>query len=413
VSWYEALAYCRFVDKSLPTLYHWYAATAQDQLSDILLVSNFGRDGPAPVGSHAGLGDFGTYDMAGNMKEWCWNATQARRYLLGGSWGEPTYTFKMDADSRPPFSREPSHGFRCARFSAAPGEALLAPATASLSLNSSEPVADEVFEAYRRMYGYDPTELESTVDATDESSPHWRKETVSFQAAYGGERVIAHLFLPRNAAPPYQPVVWFPGNDAFFLPAGEGLASPYLFDFIPRSGRALVYPVYKGMYERHIPFSFAPNEWRDMMIMWSRDLSRTVDYLEERPDIDTAKLGYYGFSSGAFYGPVFTAVDERFRASVLLAGGLFTEVPPEMDVVNFAPRSRVPTLMINGKDDFICPLQLGQKPFFDLLGAPEELKRHARLEGGHIPPDRLALIEEVLGWLDRHLGPVRTQGSAD
>ena len=42
VSWYEALAYCRFVDKSLPTLYHWYAATAQDQLSDIVLASNFG-----------------------------------------------------------------------------------------------------------------------------------------------------------------------------------------------------------------------------------------------------------------------------------------------------------------------------------------------------------------------------------
>jgi len=39
--------------------------------------------------------------------------------------------------------------------------------------------------------------------------------------------------------------------------------------------------------------------------------------------------------------------------------------------------------------------------------------RHLKLEGGHIPPDRLALIEEVLGWLDRHLGPVRTQGSAD
>ena len=47
-----------------------------------------------------------------------------------------------------------------------------------------------------------------------------RKETVSFAAAYGGERVLAYLFLPRGAEPPYQTVVWYPGDDAFFLPAG-------------------------------------------------------------------------------------------------------------------------------------------------------------------------------------------------
>ena len=40
------------------------------------------------------------------------------------------------------------------------------------------------------------------------------------------------------------------GNDVFFVPPDGSLASRYLFDFIPRSGRALVYPVYKGTYER-------------------------------------------------------------------------------------------------------------------------------------------------------------------
>ncbi|MCG6927129.1 MAG: protein kinase [Acidobacteria bacterium] len=406
VSWYEAAAYCRSVGKRLPTLYHWSAAAIQNQLSDIVQVSNFGGEGPVPVGSRPGLGDFGTYDMAGNVKEWCWNANGRARYILGGSWGEPTYTFRPDADAQPPLSRGLRHGLRCARYEEPVDEAWFQAVTPTYHEVSPEPVSDEIFEAFRGIYAYDPSPLEATVDAVDDTSPHWRQETVSFGAAYGGERVIVHLFLPRNARPPYQPIVWFPGNDAFMVPSGGSLASPYLFDFIARSGRALVYPVYKGAYERKSPFSFAPNEWRDMIVLWSKDLRRTVDYLEERPDMDADRLGYYGFSAGAVYGPLFTAVEDRFAAAVYLSGGLFGERPPEADVVNFAPRSTVPTLMINGRDDFVISYEFQQRPLFELLGTPEDQKRHARLEGGHIPPDRLAIIEEVVGWFDRYLGPV-------
>jgi hypothetical protein len=42
-----------------------------------------------------------------------------------------------------------------------------------------------------------------------------------------------------------------------------------------------------------------------------------------------------------------------------------------------------------------------------MLGAPDERKRLARLEGGHIPTNRLEIIREVLDWLDRWLGPVQ------
>ena len=55
---------------------------------------------------------------------------------------------------------------------------------------------------------------------------------------------------------------------------------------------------------------------------WWKDLGPTIDYLETRQDIDSAKLGYYGFSSGATYRPVFTAIEPRIKANVLLAGGL-------------------------------------------------------------------------------------------
>jgi pimeloyl-ACP methyl ester carboxylesterase len=308
-----------------------------------------------------------------------------------------------------PFDRAATYGFRCARYDPT-DETVAATGIPSRQFREEEPVPDDLFEAYIRMYAYDRTDLETEVEAVDDSSPHWRKETVSFRAAYGDERVTAFLFLPRKAPPPYQTVIWFPGADAFFLRSSESLASAFLFDFIPRSGRALVYPVYKGMYERSVPLRGSTHEWRDTIIHWSKDLGRTIDYLETRSDIDAGKLAYYGFSLGAAYGPVFTAIDHRFRVSVLFgAGGVGTGfVPPEILFLNFAPRSRVPTLMVSGRDDFIFPVESVQRPFLRLLGAPEADKRHALLDGGHIPSDRREIIREVLNWLDRYLGPVET-----
>ena len=106
VSWYEAAAYAAFAGKSLPTIYHWYRAADLGRFADILTVSNFSGKGPAPVGSYDGLGPFGTYDMAGNVKEWCWTETNRGRFLLGGAWNEPRYMF-ADYDARGPFERAP------------------------------------------------------------------------------------------------------------------------------------------------------------------------------------------------------------------------------------------------------------------------------------------------------------------
>ena len=47
-----------------------------------------------------------------------------------------------------------------------------------------------------------------------------------------------------------------------------------------------------------------------------------------------------------------------------------------------------------------------QNVMFHYLGTPEKDKRHAVLEGGHIPPyDQM--VKEILDWLDRYQGPVK------
>jgi dienelactone hydrolase len=403
VSWYEAAAYAAFAGKSLPTAFHWYNAAGLGNYSDILVASNYGGKGSAPVGQYQGLGPFGTSDMAGNVKEWCSTASGARRFIPGGGWNEPSYMF-TDLDAQAPLDRQPTYGFRCVKYIKAPQAALNAIDQRARDFTQEKPVGDQVFEVIRRMYAYDRRPLKEAVEAVEDDS-QWRKETVSFDAGYGSERMRAYLYLPKNAAPPFQTVIHFPSGGARLAQSSRQLPLRFL-DFMIRSGRAVLYPIYLGTFERHTAVESGPNAERDLTIAWSKELGRSIDYLETRRDIDSGRIAYYGFSVGAVVGPILTALEPRFKASILLGGGVVDVTqPPEIEPINFAPRVHVPTLMVSGRQDFARPVETLQRPLFNLLGPPPDQKRLALFEGGHIP--RLQdIIREMLDWLDRYLGPV-------
>jgi dienelactone hydrolase len=411
VSWYEAAAYAEFAGKSLPTAYHWYRASGVGGYSEITTLSNYGSTGPAPVGKRRGLGPFGTYDMAGNVKEWTSSPIADRFYILGGAWNEQPYFFK-DQDARRPFDRAANFGFRCAKYLQPLSSELMGPVPfISRDRRNDKPADDQSFAIYKRQHSYDKTDVKATIDETNDS-PYWRNEKVSFPAAYGNERVIAHLYLPKNAAAPYQVVMFFPGADALLAQSVSDVQSGVV-EFIVRSGRALVLPEYKGMMARgpseYYHLSGQPGRWMEMNLQWSKDLGRSIDYLETRKDMDTSKLAFYGVSLGAAVGPTLIAVEPRFKTALLFSGGSFEKVPPEVDSWNFAPRVKIPILMLNGRDDFRFPLETSQKPFFKALGTPDKDKRLVLYEGGHDTFTRLEAIKEALDWLDRYLGPVKVQ----
>ena len=412
VSWYEAAAYAEFASKSLPTVYHWYRAAGigapTEIFSEILRVSNFGGKGPWAVGTGQGMSPFGSYDMAGNVKEWCSNATTGgRRYLLGGSWTETNYMFR-ESDAQDPFGRAAGYGFRCVRYEA-PISGVLTESIPVLSRDYSKekPVSDDEFRVYHSLYSYDHGPLDARVEA-EEDFPYWRRQRVSVLAAYGNERVPIFLFLPKNAKPPYQTVVYFPSSYAQITRSSAEM-DIHNFDYVIRSGRAVVHPIYRDTYDRHIdsPAS-GPNFRRDLVIQWSKDLGRSLDYLETRPDIDRQKLAYYGASLGAIDGVVLVAMEPRFQTAIFLSGGFrFPRVPPEVEPINFAPRVRTPVLLIAGRYDFAHPYETAQLPMFRLLGTPEKDKKHFVFEGGHIAPRIRPIIKEILDWLDRYLGPIQ------
>ena len=410
VSWYEAAAYAKFAGKRLPSLHHWRRAASVGSIySDILEHSNFSAKGPAAVGTYQGLGEFGTYDMAGNVREWVSNAVDDKRYVLGGAWNEPNYRFR-EPDARAPFDRAEGNGFRC--ISLAPGTTVDAALDQPISkvvrdYSREKPVPDDVFRIYQGLYAYDRSDLKAVVESTDDSSEFWKQERISYAAAYGNERIVAHLFLPKNAKPPYQTVVYFPHSGGEFLRSFQQSEMNYL-GFIVKGGRALLFPMYKGTYERRLERPpDGPNARRDLTIQRMKDLQRSVDYVETRSDLDRQRLAFFGVSLGGRLGAIALALEPRFATAVLWSGG-FRSTPtlPEIDEINFAPRVRTPVLMLNGRDDFTFPIETAQVPMFKLLGTPEADKRHTLYDGGHVFPFA-RIMKDSLEWLDRYLGPVK------
>jgi eukaryotic-like serine/threonine-protein kinase len=408
ISWFEAAAYAKFTGKSLPTLYHWFRASGTDEIySDILQLSNFDGKGPVKAGERAGLGPWGTLDMAGNVKEWCANEVLGRaplRYILGGGWNEPSYRF-AEEDGQNPWERSDTFGVRLVKNLGATGPAEAPVGRLKPSPASVIPVSDESFAIYRRFYDYDRTPLDSKVESIEDSSPYWRKEKVSFAAAYGNERVPAFLFLPKGATPPYQTVVFFPSGYARAV-TSSGALDLGTFEFLIRSGRAVLYPVYQGTYERRAGVQTGPSGARDMQVQWGKDFRRSVDYLETRTDIDQQRLAYYSLSMGAFFGPIPVALEPRIKVAVFLSGGLRYLAQPEIQPANFAPQVKVPVLLVNGKDDFGVTAA-EQLRYYEILGTPPALKKHIILPGGHVPQDMRGVFREVLDWYDLHLGPVK------
>jgi dienelactone hydrolase len=422
VSWFEADAYARFIGKSLPTVHHWEHAASFRESIVIVPYSNFTTGETAPVGSHMGIGHTGLYDMAGNVKEWCWNATddvESHRYILGGGWGEQTYLFTM-RDSRSPWNRSAINGFRCVQYPEQDGvvpDELFGPlGQHSIRDYSTEaPCPDDEYQIIKRQFGYDRTPLNAVVESIDDRSPFWRKEKITFDAAYDDERVIAFLFVPRSVEPPYQVVVYWPGGGKSGIPTFTDLPDRDFTELIITGGRALLFPVYKGMFQRRLATwpdpRRTPLKFRDLIIQVSKDLQRSIDYLETRDDIDKERIAYYGMSGGAVMGPMVLAVESRFRAAVLVVGGFYTwmELPATTDPLNHAPRVNTPVLMINGKEDSYFPVETSQIPMFNLIATPEEDKKHKIYPGGH---GLLGLFSkqirgDVHDWLDRYLGPVK------
>ncbi|HUL82197.1 MAG TPA: SUMF1/EgtB/PvdO family nonheme iron enzyme, partial [Gammaproteobacteria bacterium] len=421
ISWYEAMAYARFRDMEVPTVFHWTKAALPDLdiassfAASILPLSNFGSAGPARAASYQGLGPHGTYDMFGNAREWLLNRGPTGGWLIGGDWEDPAYAY-LSAVSAQLMDRSRYNGVRLMREMSASGDAAKLREPIDLQRprrdSSAKPVSDDVFAALASQFAYRRGDLKATEPVTMATTEDWTKQRVTIDAGYSGERLDVILFVPRHARPPYQPMIFFSGIQIVLLAAPlESIDAGFEampLDYVVKSGRVLVQPIFQGTYNRFKspsnPSDSVRNEREWIERRW--DLGRTIDYLETRSDIDAAHVGFIGTSFGGSSALPLLALEPRLRTSVLLSGGMPTqrESPTALvDPMNYAPRITMPVLMVNGRYDYIFPLP-AQELLFDLLGTPAADKRRVVLDYGHGSPPRADVLRETLDWLDKYLG---------
>ncbi len=428
ITWHEAAAYATFRGKQLPTIFQWEKAARNGLViyysgyalpwggveygGKVVGHANFSSNGTTAVHSFPfGMSPFGCFNMAGNVAEWCLNEVTDGFMVAGGSWQDAYYLF-TDIGAFPATHNSDRLGFRCVRNrpeNKGDQGAMRIDTTKQIPVYA--PTSEASFQALLSHFRYDQPPLNATVIETKDTD-EWRREKISYSGG-NDERVIAYLYLPKSAKPPFQVLQFAPAGDVYggFFTLSESVemqVAPFI-----KAGRAVWAVIFKGFKEREqLPGFIAPS-WttvkrREEVVRNATDLSRGLDYLATRSDVELSRLTYYGYSQGAVEGLIYAAVERRYRAVVAIAGGLSSHNVKwiaEASPANFISHLKVPKLLLNGRYDEVHPLKTWVEPLYQALPEPKRLHLY---DAGHTPPLEI-IVPVVNAWLDETLGAVKRQ----
>ena len=136
-----------------------------------------------------------------------------------------------------------------------------------------------------------------------------------------------------------------------------------------------------------------------MVLETAMDVSRAVDYLQTRSDVDANRIGLMGFSMGGNIAWAAAAIDNRVKSLVVMASPLnLSADKAQWDLfspVQFIPAIKnIPVLMLMAKADNFYTQTDAEFMFQQLQVKSKNLLFY---EGGHDLPDSTA--EASIPWL--------------
>jgi dienelactone hydrolase len=244
---------------------------------------------------------------------------------------------------------------------------------------------------------------------------------ISYLSPKGG-RVPAYLVVPPGKRP-FAAVLW--GH--WYWPNSEFFNRKEFLDeavVLAQAGVVSLLPTDPGSRSGHVQDRTPLNEQQITdLIQAIVDLRRGVDLLLARKDVDPQRLAYVGHSYHATAGGFLGGIDKRFKAFVLMAGGLSDDVDskseeykqyrqkigPEkfdafaakyawLDPGKFVSRAATATVFLQyaTKEDFLTPVRaheyeaiVSEPKKFKLYEAPHALNAETRR-------DRIAFLTEQL-----------------
>jgi dienelactone hydrolase len=185
-----------------------------------------------------------------------------------------------------------------------------------LSLLQAARAAGDSFEELKQMYDYDHKQALNVQEKVLHQHDHVRVYDLSYDSPKGG-RVTAYLVVPDGKGP-FAGLVfghWGPGNRTEFLPEATLYA---------RAGAVSLlvdYPwVRPAPWRKNLKQADDPESDHAAFVQAVVDLRRGLDLLAARREVDPKRLAYVGHSFGAQWGAILSAIDNRLRGLVLMAG---------------------------------------------------------------------------------------------
>ncbi|HET6323832.1 MAG TPA: alpha/beta fold hydrolase [Planctomycetaceae bacterium] len=138
---------------------------------------------------------------------------------------------------------------------------------------------------------------------------------------------------------------------------------------------------------------------REIYVQTTIDYRRALDYLKGRSEIDSTRIGAFGYSMGGTQTFLLTGVEPRIKAAVACATP--ADLAPDSLI---APRRVAPAigsrpfLMVMGRNDEMCKPEEAERVFRSIGSPLAKLSFH---EGTH--KIGAAFVPEAVAWLKKNL----------